>query len=53
MHPDLYHMLRDGASEENGNILKNTSVVFADCVHQLLVATNVFMYAWNEGNYMG
>jgi len=45
MHPDLYHMLRDGASEENGNILKNTSVVFADCVHQLLVATNVFMYA--------
>jgi len=45
MHPDLYHMLRDGASDEMLNSLRNTSVIFIDCVYQLLTAANVFMYS--------
>jgi len=45
MHPGLYHMIRDGGSDEMMRKLKETSVVFINCVHQLLSATNVFMYS--------
>ncbi|XP_057317605.1 dynein axonemal intermediate chain 7-like isoform X2 [Hydractinia symbiolongicarpus] len=45
MHPDLYHMLRDGASDKAKERLRDTSVVFIDCVHQLLDATKLFVYS--------
>jgi len=45
MHPDLYHMLRDGASDDAKQCLRDTSVVFIDCTQQLLFTTNVFVYA--------
>ena len=45
MHPNLYHMLRDDASDIAKQRLNDSSVVFIDCVHQLLSAANVFVYA--------
>ena len=46
MHPDLYHMLRDGASDRAKTFLHETSVEYIDCVHDILVASNLAMYAW-------
>ena len=45
MHPDLYHMLRDGASDRAKSYLYETSVEYIDCVHYMLVASNLAMYA--------
>ena len=45
MHPDLFHMVQDGGSDDAKYFVKNTTFQYADCVYQLLNATNVIVYS--------
>ena len=43
---NLYHYTLAAASEAARDRLQETSIEFADCVQQLLKATQVLTYAW-------
>ena len=45
MLPDLYHTLREKASDDALLRLKETSVLFVECVNELLSASNLLVYS--------
>ena len=45
LHSDLYHMVRDGVSQQALQRVKDSSFLFVDCVHQLLDATKVLTFS--------
>eukprot|EP00795_Rhopilema_esculentum_P011349 gene11349-21540_t len=45
MHPGLFHMVQDKGNETAKQRVMDTSFRYADCVYQLLKATNVLVYS--------
>ena len=45
MHPDLFHMVQDGASDEASYLVNDSSYLFVNTVFQLLNSTNILIYS--------